>query len=76
MNREAQSTQALIQIDAGAIMDQEHNNQAYYAGRNDAFNGVGHQTMTSQSSNLQADYDRGYRDAKSEMKLDQDTEWD
>ncbi len=57
-------------------MSQEHSNQAYYAGRTDAFNGVGHQTMADQSSNLQADYDRGYRDAKSEIKLDQDTEWD
>lgn len=76
MNREAPSTQALIQIDAGAIMNQEHNNQAYYAGRNDAFNGIEHQTMDHQSAKLQGDFDRGYRDAKSEMKLDQDTEWD
>lgn len=57
-------------------MSQEEKNQAYYAGRTDAFNGSDHQELGAQSSHLQPDYDRGYRDATSEQRLDQDTDWD
>lgn len=57
-------------------MSREGKNRAYYAGRTDAFNDVDHQNLEAQSSHLQADYDRGYRDATSEQRLDQDTVWD
>lgn len=57
-------------------MSQEEKNRAYYAGRTDAFNGSDHQDLGAQSSHLQPNYDRGYRDATSEQRLDQDTDWD
>ena len=47
---------------------------AYYAGRNDAADGIAPDTISDPQ--LRARYRDGYRSMRSEMRLDADTEWD
>ena len=47
---------------------------AYYMGRNDFWNEF--KPEPSRAAGFEADYRRGYRDARAEDGLDKDTEWD
>jgi hypothetical protein len=47
---------------------------AYYAGRNDAANGIKPEFISD--AEMRDSYQRGFRSMRSEMRLDADTEWD
>jgi hypothetical protein len=47
---------------------------AFYAGRNDAADGIKPDTISDAA--LNAEYRKGFRSMRSEMRLDADTEWD
>ena len=48
--------------------------KAYYMGRNDYWNEF--RPEPKRAGSFEADYRRGYRDAKAEDGLSEDTEWD
>jgi hypothetical protein len=58
------------------MFTQQQKNDAYYAGRRHAFNGVARQKLSITFSALQSDYDQGFKHASSEIRLDNDVEWD
>lgn len=49
---------------------------AHAFGRNDAFNGYPSDAAEISHNRVREFYEAGFRSAKSEMRLDADTEWD